>query len=389
MERPKPLERKVIARPEDYMPSHPDSEVVGAFNSGATLIKDAKDIERILLLTRIAEKYKGDERKEIHLPFYHIPSSPPKIDFDVYLRKRFYHMFSENRVKVYQKAARLPDGRTRLRHISHSRILILDKNGNVIERKQEAAIPATGENDRFGMEDDRITQIENRSYLITHTGPHRREAVSTAILQTDDFQTYRALQKENTPRQVIPGKDVAIFPKKVRSPSTTEAISRGQMVYAAYTRYDGHPGLSSPGIWLSHSPDLIHWGQHHRLTEEGRTTGTGPPPLELEDMWFTAYHQIYEGRKFFKKTNEYKTHLMSVDLEEPWAGYKSSGVLLERADYRDLLPYNGYTPNTVYTQGMVFIENGEKTVFSSGIDDSWGVIDIFKTEDLLRYHHDS
>ncbi|KKL17045.1 hypothetical protein LCGC14_2489500, partial [marine sediment metagenome] len=149
---PKPFHTKIIASPKDFAPSSPDMKVIGAFNPGVTTI----GLETLLMI-RVAEKYKGDERDYIHLPFFGIPNEEgiaPIIKFDAY---------SKEEIKVNKKDIKLPSDNegnertNRLRHISLPRIMRIDENG-IIKREQKPALYPSWEYERFGMEDFRITQ---------------------------------------------------------------------------------------------------------------------------------------------------------------------------------------------------------------------------------------
>ncbi len=376
--RPKPFHTEIIASPKDFTPSSPEMEVIGAFNPGVTTIQTPNGLETLLML-RVAEKYKGDERKYIHLPFFEIPNEegvPPVIGFDVYLIKN---------VKVYKKDVKLlPDDErcertSRLRHISLPRIMRIDEKG-IIKREQKPALYPIWEYERFGMEDFRITHMDGR-YILTYVVPHRGFGVSTSIVETEDFKDYKSLTEGNTPRPIRTGiKDIVIFPEKVSSPNSTETIREGEKIYAALIRPNAFANLSVPGIWTSYSPDLIHWGQEHRLTEEKIMAGTGSPPIKLENIWFAPYHET----TILNKTEvKYDTKLMSVNAKEPWENFHSSDVLLTRSDYSEILPEKGYVPNVVFTSGM--IERKGITSLFSGIDDTYTVQDDFYTEDLIRF----
>lgn len=375
--RPKPFYTKVIASPEDFIPSSRDMKVIGAFNPGVTTIQTQNGLETLLMI-RVAEKYKGNEREDIYLPFFEIPNKegiPPKVGFDVHSRKE---------VKVYKKNVILPhDGEesektSRLRHMSLPRIMRIDEKG-IIKREQKPALYPSWEYERFGMEDFRITLMDDGRYILTYVVPHREFGVSTSILETKDFKNYKSLTKGNTPRPIKTGiKDMVIFPEKVPSPNSTETIMKGEKIYASLIRPNAFANLSVPGIWVSHSPDLVHWGQEHRLTEK-IITGSGPPPIKLGDSWFAPYHETTRPNGILR----YDTKLMIINAEKPWKDFRSSDVLLTREDYSEILPKKGYVPNVIFTSGMT--EREGITSLFSGIDDTWTGMNKYYTEDLIKF----
>jgi predicted GH43/DUF377 family glycosyl hydrolase len=378
MRPPKPFEIKIIASPEDYVPSRNDFKVIGAFNPGVTFIKNEKGLETILYV-RVAETPRKRMPGKILLPYFHIKNkeeSPIRIDYDIIDRKDLK--------EIHKKEIIPKKGQVRLRHISLPRILSLDNNRNVSERRQEPIISPTWEFERFGIEDVRITRFKDGNYFITYVTPHREFGVNSHILIKEDVRSavnLRRVTYDNTPHPEIMGKDVIIFPEKVPSPSTTEMIKKGEELYASFIRPNAFSDISIPWIWISHSPDLVHWGQNHRLTlsQNGEVTGGGSPSVKMPYGWLEAYHETTRENGKVK----YVTKLMTLDLKEPWRVLNLSQTLLERSDFNKLLPEKGYIPNVVFTTGMIV--DGKRTDFYSGIDDQWTSLASFYTEDIDKF----
>ncbi|HUW43457.1 MAG TPA: hypothetical protein VMV95_00650 [Bacillota bacterium] len=378
MKPPQPFEIKIIASPKDYTPLRKDFKVVGAFNPGVTSVETDKGLETILYM-RIPETPTKKISNKILLPFFKINNkegSPLEIDYDIIDKKDLK--------KIGKKEVVPKQGHKRLRHISLPRMVILDENRNISERRQGPIIYPSWEYDRFGLEDVRITPFEDGRYFITYATPHREFGVNSQILSTRNIKDSKDLERvtfDNTPRPEIRGKDVVLFPEKIPSPSTTEMIEKREKLYTSFIRPNAFSDLSTPGIWISYSPDLVHWGQNHRLTlsENGKVTGTGSPPVKRPYGWLEAYHET----TMEKGKTKYVTKLMTLDLKEPWKVLTLSSTLLERKDFRELLPKDGYVPNTVFTTGMIIDEG--RTDFYQGIDDQWSTLASFYTEDVDKF----
>ena len=368
-----PFETKILASPKDYTPTRPDFKVIGAFNPGVTQVENNGKLETILYV-RIAETPIKQEGY-VCLPFFHIPNEKTNhLELD-------YDRIPENEIsKPGKKEAVLKDGHCRLRHISLPKILILNEDKEIIERKQSPAIYPEWEFERFGIEDLRITHFENERYFVTYSTPHRDFGVRSSILDLENILDgdHKRVISENTPRPEVLGKDVVLFPKKIPSPSSTKTISNKEKLYAAFTRPNAFDSLSTPGIWISYSPDLVHWGQEHRLTN-GEISGTGAPPVKIENQWIEPYHET----TITKNGVKYVTRILSLDAENPWKVLNRSPILLERDDLKKLLPKKGYVPNVIFTTGM--ITNGDKTDFYHGVDDKWTVLTSYYTEDILKF----
>lgn len=377
MKPPKPFEIKLIASPEDYVPLRKDFKVIGAFNPGVTTVKTDKGLETILYV-RVAETPRKKITGKILLPYFHINNeerSPLRIDYDIVDR--------EECKKIRKKGVDLKQGSPRLRHVSLPRELILDENRDISERRQEPVISPAWEYERFGLEDVRIISFKDGRCLITYATPHREFGVNSHILSTRNIKDFKNLERvtsDNTPHFEVKGKDVVLFPEKVPSPSTTEIIKKGDDVYATFIR--PFSKFSIPGIWISYSPDLVHWGQDHRLTgsKNGEVTGTGSPPVKRPYGWLEAYH---ETTRDDKDRTKYVTKLMVLDSREPWKLLILTPTLLEREDFRELLPEDGYVPNTVLTNGMIVDEG--RADFYNGIDDEWLTLASFYTGDVDKF----
>ncbi|MCD4771214.1 hypothetical protein K8R30_02225 [archaeon] len=378
MESPKPFEIKLIASPKDYSPLGEYSKIVGTFNPGVTSVRTSKGLETILYV-RVAESPRKREQGKVLLPYFNIKNKEKAsldIQYDIIDRKDLKEIHKKNVVPK--------NGPSRLRHISLPRMVVLNENRDVMERNWNPIIYPAWEYERFGLEDVRLTSFEDGRYFVTYSTPHREFGVNSHILSTRNIKNLDDLERvtsDNTPHFEIKGKDIAIFPEKVSSPSTTEIMKKGDELYASFKRPNGFETLSTPGIWISYSPDLVHWGQDHLLTpsKNREVTGTGSPSVKRPYGWLEAYHEttMVEGR------TKYVTKLMTLDLKNPWKVLDISPTFLDREDFRELMPKDGYVPNTVFTSGAVV--DGGRMDFYSGIDDEWTALASYYIEDVDRF----
>jgi predicted GH43/DUF377 family glycosyl hydrolase len=80
-------------------------------------------------------------------------------------------------------------------------------------------------------------------------------------------------------------------------------------------------------IWLSYSPDLKHWGDHHVLLHARRGAwwdankiGLSCPPLETPSGWLLLYH----GVRNTAGGCLYRLGLALIDLEDPTLVHRRS-----------------------------------------------------------------
>ena len=73
-------------------------------------------------------------------------------------------------------------------------------------------------------------------------------------------------------------------------------------------------------IWISYSPDLVHWGDHQLLLEardgawwDAGKIGLGPPPLETPEGWLLGYHGVHTTAS----GPIYRVGLALLDLDDP------------------------------------------------------------------------
>ena len=73
-------------------------------------------------------------------------------------------------------------------------------------------------------------------------------------------------------------------------------------------------------IWLSFSPDLKHWGDHHEIIQarmggwwDANKIGLCAPPLETKEGWLILYH----GVRTTASGSIYRLGLALLDIENP------------------------------------------------------------------------
>ncbi len=130
----------------------------------------------------------------------------------------------------------------------------------------------------WGVEDPRIVWLEElQRYAITYTA-YSPTGPAVSLVLTADFRNYERVGVVIPPED----KDAALLPRRLGG--------RWQMIHRPRT------GLGSD-IWLTESPDLIHWGRHRLLLAARRGAwwdankiGLGPPLIETERGWLMLYH---------------------------------------------------------------------------------------------------
>ncbi len=212
--------------------------------------------------------------------------------------------------------------------------------------------PATegvfAEYEAFGVEDLRITPIEGE-YLLTYSA-YSRHGVRNALARTADFETVErvALITQADLR------NVAIFPEKIGG---------------RYVRLDRpHSEITPWSIWISYSPDLIHWGDSRMLIKpepyhwDEMKVGPGAPPFKTDAGWLNIYHGVFQTMA----GAVYRLGVALHDLADP---AKILGVsdrwILQPEDPWEV---SGYVPNVVFTCGAVPEDDGTVKIYWGGAD---------------------
>jgi len=152
-------------------------------------------------------------------------------------------------------------------------------------------------------------------------------------------------------------KDAAVFPRKFGG--------RYAMIHRPVST-----GSSGAHIWLSFSPDLMHWGDHHILLHARRGAwwdankiGLSPPPLETPEGWLLLYH----GVRNTAGGCLYRLGLALLDLEDPCHVLRRSDewIFAPEAPYERQGDVNG----VVFPCGWILNKaSGEIRLYYGGAD---------------------
>jgi predicted GH43/DUF377 family glycosyl hydrolase len=105
----------------------------------------------------------------------------------------------------------------------------------------------------------------------------------------------------------------------ITSPDHRNCVLFPEKIDGAYARLE-RPNVDGVGdIYLSYSPDLIHWGRTRLLLErnsrywESAKVGPGAPPVRTEKGWLCIYHGCRESLNGLS----YQAGALLLDLENP------------------------------------------------------------------------
>ncbi|MDP0494802.1 MAG: glycoside hydrolase family 130 protein [Verrucomicrobiota bacterium JB024] len=200
--------------------------------------------------------------------------------------------------------------------------------------------------------DPRVTYFkEDGCYYIIRPGGGTKKAGPISILgKTKDWKTYEEIEIVALPSNRVP----CLFPEKING-----LYCRLDRCYDNFKQTAEVAHIPTRGhMWISYSPDLIHWGQHRFLLEsyaQWNSHKLGPtPPIKTDKGWLVIIHGVEHIDNSEGKFNwPYKYHLGAVllNLEDPRQiiGKTAEPILSPEEDYEIF----GRTDNVVFACGAI------------------------------------
>jgi len=208
--------------------------------------------------------------------------------------------------------------------------------------------PLFSKYEEFGVEDPRITFLED-AYYITYSA-YSRHGVRIGLAKTTDFKTIQRLAFITQADY----RNTVIFPEKVNG---------------RYVKLDRpHSDISPWSTWISFSPDLIHWGNSQLVMKpvkyhwDEMKIGPGAPPIKTDKGWLEIYHGVFPTMDGCV----YRLGAALHKLDEP-------EIILGVGDRWILQPEDpweivGYVHNVVFTCAAVAEEDGTVKIYWGGAD---------------------
>ena len=316
--------------PENVKPSREDFKVEGVFNCGVAKYK---------------ESVKGAGEGEVRIPVVSKISGKDEITV-LSLRKAEHPELDFTDSRTINKMMRQGKRTVYLTSLSHLRVA-RSKDGIHFTVEDTPSIFPCAEEESWGMEDPRITQI-GEVYYINYTSVTENGA-ATSLISTRDFETFERHGIIFAPEN----KDVTIFPEKING------------MYMAFNR-PVPGGIGNPEMWLAQSPDLIHWGHQKHFCgisdadswDNGRIGG-GAVPFKTEQGWVKIYHAA-------DRNDRYCLGAFLLDLSDPSRVIaKTEAPILEpEAAYET----EGFFGNVVFTCGCL-VEGDCVSLYYGAADD--------------------
>jgi predicted GH43/DUF377 family glycosyl hydrolase len=183
--------------------------------------------------------------------------------------------------------------------------------------------------------DNRVTKIGDTYYIITPVMVKGFDSPVGMLGKTKDFETYERIDIITQPQN----RGASLFPEKINGK------------YWKLDRPGGGDG-SNGDIWISSSPDLIHWGCFKPVIASNYRFWNGQkigptPPIKTKDGWLVIMHGVFRpaGGTY------YYIGAILLDLVEPWKVIGKTNSYLMAPE----MPYerNGNCDNTIFPCGAI------------------------------------
>lgn len=257
-------------------------------------------------------------------------------------------------------------GQDYLTTLSHLRLVCSDDGIHFYEPEGYPRLTGLGPLETFGIEDCRVTKLEDTYYLtFTAVSPN---GVGVGLRTTKDWKHF-----ENEGMIIPPhNKDFAIFEERING--KFYALHRPSSV-----------DIGGNYIWLTSSPDGIHWGQHRCLIKtrkgwwDNTRVGGGASPIKTDKGWLSIYHGANEK-------NQYCLGAFLLDAKNP-------EIVLAQTEQPIMQPQetyelSGFFGHVVFTNGHI-VKGDELTLYYGAADEfvcaaKFSIAHILQQ---LKYHY--
>ncbi|MBL7162027.1 MAG: glycosidase [Anaerolineales bacterium] len=245
----------------------------------------------------------------------------------------------------------------------------VSSDGNHWNRMRYPVLEPVGGSESRGVEDPRVTKIDNRFYMcytaygskVEGEPTHEGGGILPMIACSDNLITWERLGP------IVRGednKDHVLFPQRI-----------GERYAVLHRRW--------PDIWIAYSDDLLHWDKADMGTIlspradndwDSKSIGGNGVPIETEHGWLVFYHG-YGGDHI------YHIGVCMLDLDDPTKVISRPGAAIFWPE--ELWEIRGDVPNVVFSNANLVVD-GVVYVYYGGGDHVIGLATC-TLDELLAY----
>lgn len=316
--------------PRNLKPSNDALEIICLLNPGVFTYNN-----KIWLLIRVAESTAQKEgviffpvmNTEGQTEIIEVPLDHPELIAD------------DPRVINYK-------GSDYLTTISHLRLVCSDDGIHFNEPEQDAIITPRGYMEQFGIEDCRVSKIQE-TYYLTYTAVSEN-GVGVGLRTTKDWKNFDFKGMIFPPHN----KDCAIFEEVINE--KYYALHRPSSV-----------AIGGNYIWLAESPDGLHWGNHQCIVKtraghwDSARVGAGAAPIKTKKGWLEIYHGANAEHLYCLGA-----FLMDIQNPSKVIARTIEPIMIPTEEYE----LSGFFGQVVFTNGHI-VNGDELTIYYGAADE--------------------
>lgn len=215
--------------------------------------------------------------------------------------------------------------------------------------------------------DPRLVKIDDTYYIVWCCD---FGGAALGLGMTKDFKAFVRLENPFIPFN----RNGVLFPRKVND----------KFLLLSRPSDSGHTPFGD--IFLSESPDLVHWGRHRRVMTkggqgwwQGTKIGSGATPIETSEGWLMFYHGVSGTCNGFV----YSMGAAILDKDNP------SKVLYRTRDYL-LTPekeyeITGFVPNVAFPCATLQDPETGRIAIYYGAADTYVAVAYAQVDELVKY----
>jgi beta-1,4-mannooligosaccharide/beta-1,4-mannosyl-N-acetylglucosamine phosphorylase len=213
--------------------------------------------------------------------------------------------------------------------------------------------------------DPRVCWIEDRYYVTWcnwYYGP------TIGVAYTYDFEDFYQIENAYLPFN----RNGVMFPRKIR----------GKYMMLSRPSDNGHTPFGD--IFVSESPDMIHWGHHRHVMGtvggwQSTKIGAGPVPIETTEGWLLIYHGVLTSCNGFV----YSAGAALLDLDEPWkVMYRTAPYIISPQTLYECV---GDVPNVVFPCAALADARTGRIAIYYGAADTVTCVAFTKVDELVDF----
>jgi beta-1,4-mannooligosaccharide/beta-1,4-mannosyl-N-acetylglucosamine phosphorylase len=214
--------------------------------------------------------------------------------------------------------------------------------------------------------DPRVCRLEDWYHVTWCTDYH---GPTIGIARTRDFARFEQLENAFLPYN----RNGVLFPRKIRD----------RYLMLSRPSDNGHTPFGD--IYVSESPDLVHWGRHRWVMGRGgqwwqsTKVGAGPIPIETSEGWLLFYHGVITNCNGFV----YSMGAALLDLDDPAKVIRRSNEYLASP----ATPYEtiGFVPNVFFPCAAIVDAPTGRIALYYGAADTCTALCFCRVEEVLAF----